>query len=128
MKIISISLSEKNIQDMELIQTEWGLSNKSEAVRASLRETLRAIQEEKQLQGNLDAVLVVQHSHETEKFVSEIKHAFIKLVKNQNHSEVKTGHCIDVFLLQGNADEIKKMKNALANNRKIKRIQLIALK
>ena len=128
MKIISFSLSDKNVKDMETIQDSWGLSNKSEVVRAGLREALQKIETEKQLQGKICALIILQHSHETEKFVSDIKHEFIKLIKSQNHAEVETDYCIDVFLLKGNADEIKKMKNALGNNRKIKKIEMVLLK
>ncbi len=128
MEIISISLSEKNIQDMGAIKSAWGLSNKSEVVRASLREAIRAIHAEKELTGRMAALLVVQHSHETEKFVSEVKHGFIKLIRSQNHSEINPSQCIDVFMLSGRAEEIKKMKNAFSNNRKVKKISLIDLK
>ena len=128
MKIISISLSDKNKQDIQDVQAYFGLNNTSEVIRTALREALKSAEEEKKLSGEINALLVVFHSHETEKMVSQIKHRHARLIKSQIHSEIKGESCIDLFLLSGDANEIRKMRNAFLKNYKIKKTELVILK
>ena len=127
MKIVSVSLSEKNISDLEKIRFELGLSNASETVRTALSDSIEKIQKEKSFAGSQNALLVVRHSHETERFVSKTKHAFQKLVKLQNHYCSEKNQCTDLFLLSGDAVLIKKMRNALLKNREIEKLVLVPL-
>lgn len=127
MKIISISLNEKNVKDIKEIQKEWGLSSFSEAIRASVRETQKQIADERNLKGQLQALLIVRHNFETEKFVSKTKHEFQKIISSQNHYCILNDQCLDVFLLNGKIEKIKKFKNKIVDNNKIQNVKLIQI-
>ena len=127
MNIISVSLTEKNLSDLDRIKKERGLANSSEAVRSALNDAIEQIDSEKGFSGNMNAVLVVNHSHATEKSVSQAKHAFQALVKSQSHYCTTGDKCIDMFFLSGSAEKIKKMKNMLLKNKKIQKTALVLL-
>ncbi|MEM4257199.1 MAG: hypothetical protein QXD98_02455 [Candidatus Diapherotrites archaeon] len=121
MKIISISLSEKNIQDLENIKQLLGKANNSEAIRTTIKTTLEKLEQEKNIKGIINAVLIITHSHKTEKFVSNTKHEYKKIIKIQNHYCTKKEKCIDYFILQGSAKKIKEMKNKFQKNKGIEK-------
>ena len=125
MNIVSISLTDKNLEGIEAIKRDRGLANNSEAVRCALLDCIEKIDSEKGCAGKQGAVLVISHSHETEKFVSETKHAFQSLVKTQNHYCTAGDKCIDLFLLSGPGEKIKKMRDAFYGNKKIEKTALV---
>lgn len=127
MNIVSFSLTEKNLRDLDAIKKAKGFANSSEALRSAISDAMEKLENEKAMQGTMNAVLVVDHSHETEKFVSEAKHSFQQLVKSQNHHCTTGKECIDIFLLHGKADEIKKMRDKFHKNKGIKKISLVPL-
>ncbi|MBI2597569.1 MAG: hypothetical protein HYW50_00045 [Candidatus Diapherotrites archaeon] len=122
MNIVSVSLTEKNLSDLERLKVARGLENVSQAVRAAIADSLKSIETEKEFEKIRTAVLIASHSHKTEKFLSEAKHAFQKLVKSQNHYCTNGNECIDIFLLGGNGTKIKKMRDVLLKNKDIKKI------
>ena len=88
---------------------------------------MQKLDEEKEFDGQKEAVLVVNHSVDTEKFVSKTKHSFQQIIKSQNHFCSNKHECVDMFLLSGSAEKIKKMRNALLQNKNIKKIVLVQL-
>ena len=122
MKIVSVSLTGQNVSDLGRIKKERGLSNASEAFRTALHDAIEKLDNEKQFEGNHTAALVLRHSHETESFVSNTKHRFQFLIKSQNHLCTAGDECIDFFLVNGNASQIKKMRDAFIKNKKIQKV------
>ena len=57
--IVSISLNDDNLESLEKIQKEYGLSGRSEAVRASINAALADIREVGGLEGQVEGVLVI---------------------------------------------------------------------
>jgi metal-responsive CopG/Arc/MetJ family transcriptional regulator len=72
-------------------------------------------------------VLIVLHSHATEKKLSDAKHAFLSLVQSQNHFHSQDHSCIDQFFLSGDAGKIKKMRDRLLAQKEIKKTVLVFL-
>lgn len=125
MNIVSISMTEKNVKDLEKIKKERGLANASETVRSAINDALEKTEAENKLTGPQSVVLIISHSHETEKFVSQTKHAFQQLVKTQNHYCTTGIQCIDMFLLHGSGEKIRQMKNSFLKNKKIQKISMV---
>ncbi|MDO8634448.1 MAG: hypothetical protein Q7K34_04120 [archaeon] len=125
MKVVSVSLTDKNLEDIETIKNDRGLANNSEAVRCALLDCIEKIGSEKSFAGKQGTVLIVSHSHETEKFVSQTKHRFQSLVRTQNHFCTTGERCIDLFLLSGPGEKIKKMRDTFFRNKKIEKIALV---
>lgn len=127
MKVVSFSLDEKNLSELNQIRQTLHLANASEAVRAALKDSTEKIEKEQSFTGTRNAVLVVHHSHQTDRFVSGVRHQFQTLVKGQNHYCTADNECIDLFLLHGSAEQIKKMRNRFLKNRGLQRLVLVPL-
>ena len=126
MAIISISLDEKTLSDLERARLELGFFGRSEAIRAGMRMLLEEMHMEKRLKGKLSAVLLVAHPHSAEKQVSEIKHEFDSIVKTQVHSHLRDGKCLEIFMLEGDAKKMGEMARLFRTNAKIGNAKLIA--
>jgi len=125
MTIISISLNENILKDIEKIQNEHGYSGRSEVIRAGVRLLISESKDTEKLFGEINSILLVIHHHDSESAVSEIKHDFKDITKTQIHSHFEKEKCLEIFVLQGKAERIKEMHRLLNTNKKMDIVKLI---
>ena len=124
MVVISISISEELLREVESLCEETGLKCRSEVFRTGVRMLLSA-EREKRLSGRVDAVLTVVHEQRHEDEVSQVKHLFEDIITTQIHSHLKNSKCLDVFILSGEGERIREMVNLFKANKKIDQVRLI---
>jgi CopG family nickel-responsive transcriptional regulator len=125
MTIISISLNNTMLKDIETIKNDHGYSGRSEVIRAGIRQLISENKDTEKLSGEINCILLVIHQHESEGAVSEIKHAFKDITKTQIHSHFEQEKCLEIFVLQGNAEKIKEMHRRFNTNKKMDIVKLI---
>jgi CopG family nickel-responsive transcriptional regulator len=125
MAIISISLNDTILRDIEKIQNEHGYSGRSELIRAAVRLLISENKETEKLSGEINSILIVIHHHEKENEVSEIKHEFKDITKTQIHSHFEKDKCLEIFVLQGDAKRIIEMHRLFRTNKKLDIVKLI---
>ncbi len=127
MPIISISLNEKLLEEIDKIKDEIGFSGRSEVIRASTRMLIADNKEKEELSGEINSILVLIHSQEVEDKVTEIKHDFEDIINTQIHSHLKENKCMEIFILDGLADRIKELSKMFQISRKIDYVKLIVV-
>jgi CopG family nickel-responsive transcriptional regulator len=108
MTIISLSLNEAMLQELDSVQKAMGFSGRSEAIRAAIRMLLGEFKEES-LTGKVRGILLLIHEHEAESLVTNVKHNFLDIIHTQLHNRFKEGKCLELFLLEGEADRVREM-------------------
>lgn len=127
MPIISISLNEKLLEEIDKIKDEIGFSGRSEVIRASARMLIADNKEKEELSGEINSILVLIHNQEVEDSVTEIKHDFEDIINTQIHSHLKENKCMEIFILDGSADRIKELSKMFQKSRKIDYVKLIVV-
>lgn len=127
MAIISISLNEKLLEEIDSIQKELGFSGRSEVIRSGARMLISDNKEKEELEGEINSILVLIHSQEAEDKVTEIKHDFEDIINTQIHSHLKENKCLEIFILDGHAHRIKDLSKLFQINRKIEYVKLIVV-
>jgi len=125
MTIISISLNENILKDIEKIKNEQGYSGRSEVIRAGVRLLISESKDTEKLSGEINSILIVIHHHDSENEVSDIKHDFKDITKTQIHSHFEREKCLELFVLQGDAERIKEMHRLFDTNKKMDIVKLI---
>jgi CopG family nickel-responsive transcriptional regulator len=125
MVIVSISLNDTVLKEIDRIQNTFGYSGRSEVIRAGVRLLISESKEIDKIMGNINSILLLVHSQEMEDVVTEIKHKFEDITNTQIHSHLRENNCLEVFVLEGNADRIKEMVRLFQTNRKIEYAKLI---
>ena len=108
-KIISISLNEELLKEIDRVQKEFGFSGRSEVIRAGIRMLIADNKEKEKLIGTINSILLLVHNQEVEDTVTEIKHKFEDIINTQIHSHLKDDKCLEVFILNGDAERIKQL-------------------
>ncbi len=125
--IVSISLNNEMLQDVDDIMKSLGFSGRSELVRAGIRSLISEEKERQDIIGSLHALLLVIHDEESEQQVTSSKHTFDELISTHIHSKIDNNKCLEIFLLKGEADNIKNMTKEFQTNKKMDRVKLIPM-
>ena len=125
MVIISISLKDTVLKEIDRIQNTFGYSGRSEVIRAGVRLLISENKERDKVTGNINSILLLVHSQEMEDVVTEIKHKFEDITNTQIHSHLRENKCLEVFVLEGDANRIKEMVRLFQTSRKIEYAKLI---
>jgi len=127
MTIISVSLNEKLLDELNKLQNEMGFSGRSEVIRAGARMLLADNKEKETLEGDINSILVLIHTQESEDKVTEIKHDFEDIINTQIHSHLKDHKCLELFILDGNGQRMKELSDIFYTCRKMDYVKLIVV-
>ena len=125
MAIISISLNDKLLTEIDQLQKELGFSGRSEVIRAGARMLLADNKDKEKLEGWLNSVLLLIHSQKVEDTVTAIKHEFEDIISTQIHNHLREDKCIEVFILEGDAARINDLVRLFLTTRKMDYVKLI---
>jgi len=123
--IVSLSFPDQMIRDMDDIQKSLGFTGRSELVRAAIRLMLEDKREKDSLRGQVAAILAVTHNQEDEEPVTRIKHSFEDIIRTHLHNKITRTNCVELFLLEGDAQKIASMSNGFQKEDKMKSVKLV---
>ena len=103
MPIVSISLNQEILSELDKLQKTMGFSGRSEAIRAGIRTFVSEEKQKSKLTGNIHAILLVVHNDEFDHVVSGIKHNFEDLITTHLHSKIEGEKCMELFVIDGDA-------------------------
>lgn len=124
MTIISMSLPDDILAQIDSLQSELGFAGRSELIRAALSMLVSDTKEKASLSGNLDGILIVIHDEKNTHDVSHIPHDYQSVIKTQIHNHLKNGKCLEIFIVNGNSERIKKLSGAFQTSRKVELVRL----
>lgn len=107
--VVSISLTDRNIEDIDRIQNTFGLKGRSEVVRACLRSAEVELRERDGLSGDVEGVLIIVHESHRSPNLDQIRHDYQDIISTQIHSHLRNEKCLEVFIINGDAEEVKEM-------------------
>jgi CopG family transcriptional regulator, nickel-responsive regulator len=127
MAIISVSLSQKLLEEIDALKEEVGFSGRSEVIRASTRLLIADDKEKMEMVGEINAILILIHHQKSEDKVTLIKHGFEDIINTQIHSHLQENQCLELFILDGDAGRIRELSRLLNQNVKYLYSKLIPL-
>ncbi len=114
-RIVSLSLPEATLGDMDKAVQDIGYTSRSEMVRDAVRAFLREKEELAGLKGHVHGVLFLIYCHECAAQVMELRHRHKAIFKSMNHADFDGGdECCEVLMFCGEADEVKDSYNQLS--------------
>ena len=127
MPIVSISLNDEILSELDNLQSEMGFSGRSEAIRAGIRAFVSEEKQKADLAGNIHAILLVVHNDEFDHAVLGITHNFEDLITTHLHSKIEKKKCMDLFLINGDGEKISTMAKDFQINKNMDTVKLVAL-
>jgi len=125
--VVSISLNEILINELDSLQMEHGYSGRSELIRAAIRLLITEVRESRRIEGNINALLLALHNQDSEHHVTHTKSKYLDMIHTQLHNKFKGGKCMELFILDGDADRIKELVKELQQNEENDYVKLIVI-
>ena len=127
MPIVSISLTEEILKEIDSLQKNLGFSGRSDAIRAGIRSFVSEEKQKENLTGNVNAILLVVHNDEYDNQVNGIKHSYEDLITTHLHSKIEGDKCMELFMLKGEANSVSDITKDFQINKKMDTVKLVAL-
>jgi CopG family nickel-responsive transcriptional regulator len=127
MPIVSISLNDEILTELDKLQKSMGFSGRSEAIRAGIRSFVSEEKQKSDLSGDLHAILLVVHNDEFDHIVSGITHNFEDLITTHLHSKIDKEKCMELFVIHGDAEKISTITKDFQTNKNMDTVKLVAL-
>ena len=109
MPIISVSLTEKNVEDLEALQRDMGFAGRSEAIRAAMRTLMAENSERRSMAGQVDGVLIMVNDVCASGSIHDIYHENHLLIKSHVHNHLGNHKCMNMMVLSGDAVPINEL-------------------
>jgi CopG family nickel-responsive transcriptional regulator len=107
MGIMSVSLPEQLVEQMDALIAERGFAGRSDFVRASVREFIHQLSQEQTRKGRRSATVTVLYPEELERRVAEVAHDFSKIITSMMHAHAGRGRCVTVYITDGDSEAIQ---------------------
>ncbi|MCK4884540.1 nickel-responsive transcriptional regulator NikR [Candidatus Bathyarchaeota archaeon] len=129
MTIISVSVPEKLLERVKNSIKEQGFANRSEIIRQALRTFIMESRSLKELEGEIAASITIIYERDATKGqISEIQHSFGDIISTFLHAHIEEDYCLEVIVIKGEADKIRKLVDAFRTNEHINQIKVSILK
>jgi CopG family transcriptional regulator, nickel-responsive regulator len=127
MTIVSLSLPDQMIKEIDHVQEVGGFAGRSELLRAAIRLMLEDSKEKDSLNGHVNAIIVVTHDESNEEPITRLKHEFEQIVRTHIHNKISQRNCIEVFLLEGDGKKVSAMTKAFQKEDTLKTVKLMVV-
>lgn len=113
MSIISVSLSDENLQDLDRIQSVFGLKGRSDAVRTAINSAKSELQDLEDMTGNVEGVLITVRRDHADPWMGVIQAKYVGSIKTQVHTHLKDKKCLEVMVVCCPADELREIMHEI---------------
>ena len=127
MPIVSISLTEEILKEIDSLQKNLGFSGRSDAIRAGIRSFVAEEKQKEDLSGNVNAILLVVHNDEYDNQVNGIKHSYEDLITTHLPSKIEGDKCMELFMLKGEAGSVSSITKDFQINKRMDTVKLVTL-
>ncbi len=114
-KVVSLSLPESILTDIDKAAKEIGYPSRSELVRDAVRAFLRERAEVAALSGHVNGIIILVYDHGCAAKVSEVRHRHMGVFKSFMHADFDGGDdCCEVLMFCGDAGKVRESYDQLA--------------
>jgi CopG family nickel-responsive transcriptional regulator len=109
MTVVSVSMPDDLLNRIDEFANDHGYTGRSEVVREAARNLLGEFEDRRLEDRDLLGVVTVLFNYETtavEERMMQLRHQHEGLVASNFHSHVGDAYCMELFVLEGNLEEI----------------------
>ncbi|MFH0861811.1 MAG: CopG family ribbon-helix-helix protein [Candidatus Altiarchaeota archaeon] len=125
MTVISVSLPEETIREIDRMVGSGGYKGRSDAVKSSVHYLSKELNLLEKSEGRVSGILVLIHDEKHENAFSKARHEFEGLIKTLIHNQVGGGKCLELFILEGESAKVGELIRACRRSGRAEYLKLI---
>jgi CopG family nickel-responsive transcriptional regulator len=117
-----ISMDSTLLGKFDQLIARKGYTNRSEALRDLIRDSIVQAQWEAGSEETLGTITIVysQHTRELSEVLNHLQHRYYKSIVSTTHIHMDEHNCLEVLIVRGKGEEIKKISDRLIATRGVK--------
>lgn len=125
MRVVSVSLPEAMVDELDELSEEEPYSGRSEIFRAALRPFLQNRDQEARRSGSTTATLTLCYEEGVSEMVNRRRHEHGDPITTMVHSHISPDRCLEVLVLDGDTEDIRSLADELRGRRGIEQVKLV---
>ncbi len=125
---IGVSLPKNLLDEFDRIISTRGYSSRSEAIRDAIRNYISEYKWLESEKGEVVGVMVIVYDHNVKgvsDIIIDLQHDFGEIVTSSTHIHLNKDQCLELVLVRGRMEEIKKLVDKLSATRGVLNVKLI---
>ncbi len=124
MSIISLSLSNELLEELDTVIGQEHNATRSEVVRQAVRMYLTQYNVLEKIKGNVIATITVLYEKtEENRELFRLQHEFEDMITAYLHAHLSETSCLEVMVVKGSAERLRSLIDALKANKPVKQIK-----
>lgn len=126
MTIISVSITSDLYKRLDAFMRERGYSSRSEAIRDAIRDSLAEYDLNRLEKGWVTATITTiceYDRHEVDERLTRLRHDYDELVTNNMHIHLGKEYCLEIFVAQGEVEDVLKFIGRIRAMRGIQQVK-----
>jgi len=125
---IGVSLPKNLLDEFDNIIKTRGYSSRSEAIRDAIRSYIAEYKWLESEKGEIVGVLTIIYDHNTKGVsdaIVDLQHDFTEIITSSMHIHLNRDQCLELVLVRGEMNEIKKLVDKISAIRGVLNVKLI---
>ena len=128
MTIVSVSIPEKLLEELDNSIKERGFASRSETIRHALRSFVAEHRSLKELEGEIVATITVIYGKAAKNNqMLSAQHEYGNIISTFLHSHVDENNCLEGMVVRGDAGTIRRLVDAMKANEQIAQVKMAVL-
>ena len=124
MPIVAVSMTDSDLEELELLLREGEFSNRSDVVRHAVQALMSEHRDVESAKGIVTAVATALYYKKGQGHnISAVQHEFKDSISATIHSHTSEGSCIEVMIVTAKADIIRDFLKKLRAQKKVLKVE-----
>jgi CopG family nickel-responsive transcriptional regulator len=124
MVIISLSIPDELLKELDGILGEEWFASRSEVVRQALRKYIAEYRELENIKGSIVATITALYEkRDKSEELTQLQHEFGDVITTYLHSHLAGNSCLEVMVVKGSSEKLKSLRDGLKANKHVKQLK-----
>ena len=125
MEIITVSMSDSDLEELELLKELGEFSNRSDVVRHAVKSLMSEHRSLEKVKGVVTAVVTaVYHKSGPRQKVNTVQHEYRNFIAATIHAHTSDGYCTEVMIVTATAEEVREFLKKLRAQKKVMKVNI----
>ncbi len=123
--IVAVSMTDRDLEELEFLQKKGEFSNRSEVVRHALQSLISEHRKMELVKGLISAVITAVYYKKGQGHnISSVQHEFREFIAATIHAHTTEGNCTEVMILTANAEIVRDFLKKLRSQKKVMKVDI----
>ena len=125
MTVVSLSIPDRLLEELDSSIERWGFASRSEALRQAVRFFIEEQRSLREVEGEVIAIVTVvyEKAAKSDRMLA-LQHEWGSIVLTFLHTHVDKASCLEVMVVKGLIRSIRKLVNAMKADKQVRQVKV----